>query len=78
MNKLRTGSINIRYIKTRKLEWLGHIRGIMITEQLKESEIAEPVGKKIRGRLRKTWMDGIDDDLRRMNKDDGRLGKIVQ
>ena len=59
------------FIKSRRLEWLP-VRQIDDIKTTKRITKWKPVGRRIRGRPRKRWIEIIEDDLRSMNVRDWR------
>jgi hypothetical protein len=56
----------VRFIKSRKIAWLGHV---MRTDDKRTPErIVEwkPIGTRIRGRTRKRWIVDIEEDMQIM------------
>ena len=51
----------VRFIKSRRLAWLGHV--IRMDEKRTAKRILEwkPIGRRIRGRPRKRWIEDIED-----------------
>jgi hypothetical protein len=53
----------VRFIKSRRIAWLGHV--IQMDEKRTPKRILEwkPIRRTIRGRPRKRWIEDIDDDI---------------
>lgn len=61
------GGENIaRYIKSRRLEWAGHIMRRAPTEMIKRITNWTPLGPRSRGRPRKRWRNQIEEDIKIM------------
>jgi hypothetical protein len=56
----------VRFIKSRRIAWLGHV--MQMDDKRTHKRILEwkPVGTRTRGRLRKRWIAGIKEDLQTM------------
>jgi hypothetical protein len=56
----------VRFIKSRRVAWLGHV--MRIDEKRTPKRILEwkPIGKRLRGRPRKRWIEDIKDDIQIM------------
>jgi hypothetical protein len=56
----------VRFIKSRRIAWLGHV--MRMDEKRTPKRILEwkPIGKGIRGRPRKRWIENIEDDIQIM------------
>jgi hypothetical protein len=67
-NELRTERTNkkCRYIKNRKIAWLGHV--MWMDDKRAPERILEwkPIGMRIRGRPRKRWIVDIEEDMQIM------------
>jgi hypothetical protein len=56
----------VRLIKSRRLAWLGHVArmdGNRVTRRVMEWK---PMGRRMRGRPRKRWIDDVEEDVRTM------------
>jgi hypothetical protein len=65
LNKL-TGNVDkVRYIKSRRIAWVGHV---MRMDKGTPNRILQwkPIGMRIRGRPRQRWTAGTEDDLQIM------------
>ena len=53
----------VRFIKSRRIAWLGHV--MWMDEKRTSKRILEwkPIGRRIRGRPRKRWIEDIEDDI---------------
>ena len=56
----------VRFIKSRRIAWLGHV--MRMDEKRTPKRILEwkPIGRRIRGRPRKRWIEDIEDDIQIM------------
>jgi ribosomal 50S subunit-associated protein YjgA (DUF615 family) len=53
-----------KYIKGQRLQWFGHIMRRSEEETIRAVIEWQPEGKRPRGRLRKRWLDIIEEDLK--------------
>jgi hypothetical protein len=62
---VKNGDI-VRFIKSRKIAWVGHV--MRMNEKRTPKRILEwkPIGRRIRGRPRKRWIEDIEDDIQIM------------
>ena len=62
LNELIGHADIVRFIKSRRIAWLGHVM------QMDDKRILQwkPIGTRTRGRPRKRWIAGIEDDLQIM------------
>ena len=61
------GNVDIvRFIKSRRIAWLGHV--IWMDDKRTSKRILQwkPIGTRTRGRPRKRWVAGIEEDLQIM------------
>jgi hypothetical protein len=56
----------VRFIKSRRMAWLGHM--MWMDEKRTPKRILEwkPIGRRLRGRPRKRWIEDIEDDIQIM------------
>jgi hypothetical protein len=56
----------VRFIKSRRMAWLGHV--MRMDEKRTPKRILEwkAIGRRIRGRPRKRWIEDIEDDIQIM------------
>jgi hypothetical protein len=54
-------------IKSKRLEWLGHVARMEENRLVKRVFEEHPGGRRKTGRPRKRWLDNIEEDLRLMN-----------
>jgi hypothetical protein len=66
----------VRFVKSRRLEWLGHVEGMDENRMPKKILHGRMEGKRKRGRPRKRWLQDLQEDLRVMHV--GRWGEKVQ
>jgi hypothetical protein len=66
LNELIQNADTVRFIKSRRIAWLGHVMrmdGIRIPRSVLEWK---PMGRRIRGRPRKRWIEDIEEDIQTM------------
>ena len=66
LDYLLQGADIVRLIKSRRLAWLGHVarmEGHRVTRRVMEWK---PMGRRMRGRPRKRWIDDVEEDMRTM------------
>jgi len=62
-----TGNADIvRFIKSRRIAWLGHVMRMDDKRTPKRILRWKPIGTRIRGRPRKRWIAGIEEELQMM------------
>lgn len=61
----------ITYIEEKRLQWYGHVRRAGDERWIKRVTEWSPIGRRKRGRPRRSWRDEIDDDMERRNLEDG-------
>ena len=54
-------------MRRNRLRWYGHVERRIEDDWLKRCTTMEVPGKRLRGRPRRTWMDVVNDDLRKMS-----------
>jgi hypothetical protein len=56
----------VRFIKSRRMDWLGHV--MRMGEKRTHKRILEwkPIGRRIRRRPRKRWIEDMEDDIQIM------------
>ena len=66
LNKLTENADIVRFIKSRRIAWLGHM--MQIDEKRTPKRVLEwkPIGRRIRGRPRKKWIEDVEEDIQRM------------
>jgi len=66
LNKLIGNADIVRFIKSRRIAWLGHVMQMDDKRTPKRVLQWKPIGMRIRGRPRKRWIAGIEEDLQIM------------
>jgi hypothetical protein len=56
----------VRFIKSRRIAWLGHVMRIDDKRTTKRILQWKPIGTRTRGRPRKRWIAGIEEDMQIM------------
>jgi hypothetical protein len=56
----------VRFIKSRKIAWLGHVMRIDDKRTPKRILESKPMGTRTRGRPRKGWIADIEEDMQVM------------
>ena len=66
LNKLTENADIVRFIKSRRIAWLGHV--VRMDEKKTPKRVLEwrPIGGRIRGRPRKRWIEDAEEDTQRM------------
>ena len=57
----------IRFVKSQRLRWIGHLERMMETRMPKRLYKASMTGRRLPGRPRNRWKDEVQEDLRKMN-----------
>jgi hypothetical protein len=65
-NELRGNADIVRFIKSRKKVWLGHVMRMDDKRTPKRILQWKAIGTRTRGRPRKRWIAGIEEDLQIM------------
>jgi hypothetical protein len=65
-NELTGSADTVRLIKSRRITWLGHVMRIDDKRTPKRILLWKPRGTRTRGRPRKRWNAGIEEDLQIM------------
>jgi hypothetical protein len=66
LNELIGNADIVRFIKSRRMAWLGHVmrmEGGRIPRRILEWK---PIGRRIRGRPRKRWIEDVEEDIQAM------------
>ena len=66
LNDLIKNTDIVRFVKSKRMAWLGHVmrmEGKRIPKRVPEWK---PTGRRNRGRPRKRWIEGIEEDLQIM------------
>jgi hypothetical protein len=66
LNELIGNADIVRFIKSRRIAWLGHVMGMDDKRTPKRILQWKPMGTRTRGRARKRWIAGIEEDLQIM------------
>jgi hypothetical protein len=66
LNELIENAYIVRFIKSRKIAWLGHMMRRDDKRTPKRILHWKPIGTRIRGRPRRRWIAGIEEDLQIM------------
>ena len=66
LNELIGNADTVRFIQSRRIAWLGHV--IRMDDRRTPKRILQwkPIGSRTRGRPRKRWITGIEEDLQIM------------
>ena len=66
LNELIENTDIVRFIKSRRIAWLGHM--MRIDEKRTPKRVLEwkLIGRRIRGRPRKRWTEDVEEDIQRM------------
>jgi hypothetical protein len=68
LNELMRNADIVRLIKSRRMNWIGHVMlmdGWRIARRILEWK---PIGRRIRGRPRKRWIEDVEEDFQAMGK----------
>jgi hypothetical protein len=66
LNELIRNADIVRFIKSRRMKWIGHVmrmKGWRIPRRILEWK---PIGRRIRGRARKRWIEDVEEDFQTM------------
>jgi hypothetical protein len=63
LNKLIENADIVRFIKSRRIAWLGHMMRMDDKRTPKGILQWKPIGTRIRGRPRKRWIVDIEEDM---------------
>ena len=66
LNELTGHADIVRFIKSRRIAWLGHVMRMDDKRTPKRILEWKPLGTRTRGRPRKRWIEGIEEDLQIM------------
>ena len=66
LNELTGNADIVRFIKSRRIAWLGHVMRMDDKRTPKRILQWKPIGTRTRGRSRKRWIAGIEEDLQIM------------
>jgi hypothetical protein len=56
----------MRFIKSRRIVWLGHVMRMDGKRTPKRVLEWKPIGRSIRGRPRERWIENVEEDVQRM------------
>jgi hypothetical protein len=66
LNKLIGNANKVRFIKSRRIAWLSHVMRMDDKRTPKRILQWKPIGTRTRGRPRKRWIAGFEEDLQIM------------
>jgi len=66
MNELIGNADIVRFIKSRRMAWLGHVMQTDGGRMPRTILEWKPVGRRIRGRPRKRWTEDVGEDIQTM------------
>jgi hypothetical protein len=66
LNELIGNANIVRFIKSRRIAWLGHVMRMEDKRTPKRILKCKPMGTRTRGRPRKRWIAGVEEDLQIM------------
>jgi len=66
LNELIENADIVRFIKSRRIAWLGHVMPVDDKRTPKRILERKPIGTRIRGRPRKRWIVDIEEDMQIM------------
>jgi len=66
LNELIENADIVRFIKSRRIDWLGHVMRMDDKRTPKRILEWKPIGTRIRGIPRKRWIAGIEEDMQIM------------
>jgi hypothetical protein len=81
LNELIGNTDVVRFMKSRRIAWLGHVMRMDDKRTPKRILQWKPIGTRTRGRPRKRWIEGTEEDLRRWRKqceERGEWKKIIE
>jgi hypothetical protein len=63
LNELLENANTVRFIKSIRIAWLGHV--MRMDEKRTPKRVLEwkPIGRRIRGRPRKRWIEDVEEDI---------------
>jgi hypothetical protein len=68
----------VEQIKKRELQWYGHVIRMALERKPRQILGARPVGKRRRGRPRKTWEDVVEESERQKGKTVREMDKLAK
>jgi hypothetical protein len=66
LNELIEKADIVKFIKSRRIVWLGHVMRIDEKRTPKRVLVWKPIGRRMRERPRKRWIDDFEEDIQRM------------
>jgi hypothetical protein len=66
IDKLIEGADIVRFIKTRRIKWLGHIQRMDRARQTRKLLDWKPMGIRLVGRPRQRWQEDVMEDLQKL------------
>jgi len=66
LNELIEKADIVKFIKSRKIAWLGHVMRMDEKRTPKRVKGCKPIGRRIRGRPSKRWIEEVEEDIQRM------------
>jgi len=66
LNELTGNADIVKFIKSRRIAWLGHVMRMDDKRTPKRILQWKPIGTRTTGRPRKRWIEGIEEDLQTM------------
>jgi hypothetical protein len=66
LNKRIENADIVKFIKSRRIAWLGHVMWMDDKRTPKRVLEWKPIGRRIRGRPRKRWTEDIEENIQRM------------
>jgi len=66
LNELIGNADIVRFVKSRRIAWLGHVMWMDDKRTPKRILQCKPIGTRTRGRPRKRWIAGIEEDFQIM------------
>jgi hypothetical protein len=66
LNELIGNADIVRFIKTRRMAWLGHVTRMDGGRMARRILEWKPLGRRIRGRPRKRWIEEVEEDIQTM------------
>jgi len=66
LNELIENADIVRFIKSRRIAWLGHMMWMDENGTPKRVLEWKPIGRRIRGKPRKRWIEDNEEDIQRM------------
>jgi hypothetical protein len=66
LNELTENADIVRFIKSRRIPWLGYVMRMGQKRTLKRVLVWKLIGRRIRGRPRKRWIEDVEEDIQRM------------